>query len=1270
MNAASFFRGLVSTAILVSSALGATVPADFSSAASVPVTAASYDATGNDVSLSLSFAPPAGTDLTIVRVTGLEWIQGEFSNLTHGEELTLEHAGVPYHFVANYYGGDGNDLVLQWARGELVAWGGNASGQLGTGDDANSSVPVRVRPWKSPLRERRVVKMASGNYHTLALCADGSLVSWGSNSAGELGNGTTADSALPVEVDRTGVLAGKTIVDIAAGLAFSAAVCSDGTLATWGYNAGGRLGIGSPSAAGSAVPVSVDTSGALLGKTPVSLAVGETYAMAICSDGSVVSWGQGPLGETSASVQSSTVPVLVASGVLAGRQVVKLAAGANHVLALCSDGGLVSWGSGSDGRLGSGSFSSSPQPVRVDQSGVLAGRSVFLISAGTAHSIAVCLDGTIAAWGSNSYGSLGNGLVGGSASPVDVDRSGILQGKEFSGVSSVGNIAIALCSDGSLARWGEVNENETAHRTPQAVESDGNLAGVAPLAVFGNRVLFADGAIGTLSFSDSIIHELFPETVDLLAGKTLVGLAAGYDHSVALCSDQTLATWGSNDDGELGDDSEVPSSSIPVEVDRTGALAGKTVVAVSAGGHDSVGHCLALCSDGSMASWGSNSKRQLGTTATLPNPFESRVPVAVDQSGVLSGRSVVKIRTGDEYNLAICTDGSMASWGENFANRHGNSGAVQDDLPVMVAMNGALAGKTIVDAAAGVAHILALCSDGSLVAWGWNTHGSLGDGSSAVRTEPVFVDQSGVLAGKTITGIGIRGMQSLAICSDGTMAAWGSLPTGFPLLPNDGAGGVDAYKPAEIDLSSLLNPGDTPRSFATSAENLLIRTVRGNLIAAGSYIVDQTGIGPAGPLKVIGRVNQSGILFGKRATAVAVGGYHALAWAARGELIASVSSSEGDLPAPAADGTISMQVAKDVESIILTPVTYDPAAVVTLRGETLASGATSSAMPLLPGTNRFEMRVVSSTGELVDYVVEISRPLPAWDTTLVSLSCGAGALSPEFDSASSEYSLSVPYEVTETTFSAAVTDAGATIAFQGVPLASGSTSSPVPLPVGATPFGFKVTAENGVNHSLYTIHITRAAPPPAQLVDLETDAGPLVPGFDPAVTSYRVMVGHEVSSLRIRASVDSGTIRIGTAAASSGLWCEPLALSVGETKIPVRVANIAGDATVYQLRVLRAALPDEARLKRLDVKGGTLKPKFKSAKTSYKLVVQEAAKSVRLAPVAKDPKAKVKVGSKQVKFGSKGIKVRLAKKTKKLRIEVTAQDGRTKLGYAMRILRR
>ncbi|MCB1134416.1 MAG: hypothetical protein KDN05_25095, partial [Verrucomicrobiae bacterium] len=257
-------------------------------------------------------------------------------------------------------------------------------------------------------------------------------------------------------------------------------------------------------------------------------------------------------------------------------------------------------------------------------------------------------------------------------------------------------------------------------------------------------------------------------------------------------------------------------------------------------------HCLALCSDGSLAAWGANSKRQLGTTATLTTVYQSRVPVPVDQSGVLSGRNVVKIRCGDEYSLAICSDGSMASWGENFPNSHGNSGAVQDDLPVMVAMNGALAGKTIVDAAAGAAHILALCSDGSLVAWGRNTDGSLGDGSSAVRTEPVLVDQSGVLAGKSITGIGIRGMQSLAICSDGTMAAWGSSWAGFPLLPNDGAGGVDSYKPAEIDLSSLLDSGDTPHSFATSAENILIRTVRGNLIAAGSYVVDQTGNGTPG----------------------------------------------------------------------------------------------------------------------------------------------------------------------------------------------------------------------------------------------------------------------------------------------------------------------------------------------------------------------------------------------------------------------------------------
>jgi hypothetical protein len=66
------------------------------------------------VNLGLNFAPPAGTNLTVVNNTGLAFIQGTFDNLEQGQTVSMTFGGVVYPFVANYYGGTGNDLVLQW----------------------------------------------------------------------------------------------------------------------------------------------------------------------------------------------------------------------------------------------------------------------------------------------------------------------------------------------------------------------------------------------------------------------------------------------------------------------------------------------------------------------------------------------------------------------------------------------------------------------------------------------------------------------------------------------------------------------------------------------------------------------------------------------------------------------------------------------------------------------------------------------------------------------------------------------------------------------------------------------------------------------------------------------------------------------------------------------------------------------------------------------------------------------------------------------------
>ena len=80
-----------------------------------------FTAEGKTINLTLSFAPPPGTQLMVVKNDGAGIILGRFKNLAQGQTITLTYSGLTYHFVANYYGGNGNDLVLLWTTGdELV----------------------------------------------------------------------------------------------------------------------------------------------------------------------------------------------------------------------------------------------------------------------------------------------------------------------------------------------------------------------------------------------------------------------------------------------------------------------------------------------------------------------------------------------------------------------------------------------------------------------------------------------------------------------------------------------------------------------------------------------------------------------------------------------------------------------------------------------------------------------------------------------------------------------------------------------------------------------------------------------------------------------------------------------------------------------------------------------------------------------------------------------------------------------------------------------
>ncbi|HRQ86940.1 MAG TPA: RCC1 repeat-containing protein, partial [Candidatus Saccharibacteria bacterium] len=188
---------------------------------------------------------------------------------------------------------------------------------------------------------------------------------WGHNQYGMLGNGTSSDSNIPVAVSTTGVLSGKTVTNISSGSIHSCVV-ADGLVYCWGHGESGRLGNGGTSIA--YTPVAVSTAGVLSGRTVTAVTAGVNHTCGIAG-GLAYCWGYGHSGQLGDGVTTSyyytSVPVAVStSGVLADKTISVLSAGSTFTCAI-ADSRAYCWGSGNNGNIGNGTTIKSTLPVVV-----------------------------------------------------------------------------------------------------------------------------------------------------------------------------------------------------------------------------------------------------------------------------------------------------------------------------------------------------------------------------------------------------------------------------------------------------------------------------------------------------------------------------------------------------------------------------------------------------------------------------------------------------------------------------------------------------------------------------------------------------------------------------------------------------------------------------------------------------------------------------------------------------------------------------------------
>ena len=652
------------------------------------------------------------------------------------------------------------------ANGGVRCWGDNFEGQLGDGTGIDRLGPVPVTGITN------AVAIAAGDRHTCALLANGSARCWGENTHGKLGDDTTIRRLAPVAV--SGLL---NAVAIAAGGGHTCALLANGSVRCWGQNAVGQLGDGS-FLINQRTPVPV--SGLA---NAVAIAAGSGHTCALLANGSARCWGlnnSGQLGDNSTT--NRFTPALPVSGLA---NAVAIAAGVSHTCALLADGRARCWGFNGSGQLGDGFTTNQPTPVTV--SGLA---NAVAIDSGGGHTCALLADGVASCWGSNTFGELGNGTVSPSFTPTTVAGGGSsVTARDIAAGSSH---ACAVRANSTVACWGDNGSGQlgdgstTGRLTPVAVSGIANAVAIAAgdehtCALLANGSVRCWGRGGEGQLGDgSTTSRLTPVAVSGIA--SAVAIAAGDFHTCALLADGGTRCWGLNTSGQLGDGSTTNRlAQVPVLADAVAiAAGGQHTCALVAGGSvlcwglntsgqvgdstttnrltpaGTVGitqavaiaagsfHSCALLADGATRCWGSNLNGELGDTTTT----QRHTPVAV-----ISLLDAVASAAGGFHTcglLAFGTFGTARCWGANSSGQIGDGTTAQQLMPATPAV--AFLRRTpggfvptvapllnIVQIATGRSHTCAIIANGAVRCWGENGLGQLGIDSTTDQSRPVLL---------------------------------------------------------------------------------------------------------------------------------------------------------------------------------------------------------------------------------------------------------------------------------------------------------------------------------------------------------------------------------------------------------------------------------------------------------------------------------------------------------------------------------------------------
>jgi alpha-tubulin suppressor-like RCC1 family protein len=611
--------------------------------------------------------------------------------------------------------------------GTLWTWGDNTYGELGIGSTTVQYAPVQVgtdADWQ---------EISAGSGFTVAIKQNGSLWAWGRNDYGELGNGSNSTQNVSIPMQIGGIAQWKTVET---GMYAVMAIRNDGTLWAWGKNTASQLGIGNN--VNQNLPKQVGTDNHWQ-----KISAGYRHTLGIKSDGTLWGWGNNVYGQLGVGMNIPTYNTPVQIGTANNWQ--SVSAGHDHTLAIKNDGTLWAWGSNETGQLGNGTYTSENSPIQIGSN-----YSWKFAATGAYHSAAISYTGFLWTWGYNTYGQLGNGTNSIQNIPVIISTF-----TDWVQVTAGYDHTAGIRSNGAILIWGgdyvgqTGNGANTSYFTPSRVGTDNNWQAIEAGSEFSTAIkndgkLWAWGWNEFGNLGDGTINNRF-SPVQIGTDNKWQSVKPGFDYVVSIKNNGTLWAWGSQGGGQFGDS----TTYTPIQIGTA-----SNWQKVAAGSF----YTLAIKNNGMLWAWGDNSNGQLG----IGNTIYQNTPVQVGTDADWQ-----QVATGWDFSLAIKTDGSLWAWGNNGNGQLGIGNTNNQNVPVRIGN-----ANNWLRITAGTKHALAIKTDGTLWAWGYNGNGQLGDGTTTDRYAPVQIGSSSYWTKVTAAN------HTVAIQNNGSLWAWGDNSNG------------------------------------------------------------------------------------------------------------------------------------------------------------------------------------------------------------------------------------------------------------------------------------------------------------------------------------------------------------------------------------------------------------------------------------------------------------------------------------------------------------